>query len=215
MNKTLLSIAAAVAVALTVPAFAQQKAPEAPKAPEKKIAIPGWSVKSQAPGQYLGKDRLIGAKVVNKDGQVIGDIEDLIINSGNEIEGVIMGVGGFLGAGEKKVGVRYSGLKFDTKDGKTTVSLPGATKEVLAALEPYKRAEAKKTLTQKAVEKAKELTDKTKETVKDASKKAGEATKAAADKASEAAKGAMEKGKEAVKPAEKATAPAAGEPAKK
>jgi len=197
MNKTILGLAAAAAVALTLPALAQQKAPEA-SAPEKKVAIPSWSVKAQAPGQYLGKDRLIGAKVVNKDGQIIGDIEDVIVNSGNEIDGVIMGVGGFLGAGEKKVGVRYSGLKFETKDGKTTVSLPGATKEVLAALEPYKRAEPKKSLAQKALEKGKELTDKTKETVKDAAGKASEASKAALEKGKEATKAAVEKTKEVV-----------------
>lgn len=154
--------------------------------------------------EYLAKDRLIGAKVHDKDGKIVGDIEDLIVSNDNQIVGVIMGVGGFLGAGEKKVGVRYSALRFATKDGKTTVSLPSATKEVLTALAPMKRLEPKKSLKERALEKAKELTDKTKETVKDASKKAGEATKAAAEKASEAAKGAIEKGKEAVKPAEPA-----------
>jgi sporulation protein YlmC with PRC-barrel domain len=113
---------------------------------------------SQQPNQYLARDRLIGARVINKDGQTVGTIDDLIINSREQVEGVIMGVGGFLGVGEKKIGVRLSALRFSTKDGMTTITLPQATKEMLTALEPYQRAVPKKTLLQRAREKAKELT---------------------------------------------------------
>jgi sporulation protein YlmC with PRC-barrel domain len=200
MKKTLLSVAAAVALAASVPAFAQQAG----------VAIPkNTFFKGQAVDQYLVRDRLIGNKVYNKDGQIIGDIEDVIVNSGNQVEGIIMGVGGFLGAGEKKVGVRYSALQRSTKDGKTTWTLPVATKEVLAALEPYKRAEPKKSLVERAREKAKELTDKTKESAGPALEKAKEATKGAYEKAKEATSGAIEKGKEMIDTAKEKAAPTA------
>jgi sporulation protein YlmC with PRC-barrel domain len=183
MNKFLLSAAVAATLALALPAIAQQKAPEAPK-----VQIPTKTfVKEQRPGQTLARDRLIGAKVLNKEGNVIGDIEDLILDGDNKIIGVVMGVGGFLGAGEKKVGVQYGALVFGTKDAKPTISLPLATKEVLAALEPYKRLEPRATLLQRAADKAKELADKTKETVKDATKKAGETAADLTKKAKEAA----------------------------
>jgi sporulation protein YlmC with PRC-barrel domain len=174
MPRFTFGLAAIAAVVLAAAAFAQSG----------KVTIPPKTFfKGQEATQYLAKDRLIGAKVLNKDGQVIGDIEDLILTTDNRIDGVIMGVGGFLGAGEKKVGVRYSALKFETKDGKATVSLPQATKEVLAALDPYKRAEPRKSALERAAEKAKELGDKTKETVKDATQKATEAAKDAYGKA--------------------------------
>jgi hypothetical protein len=176
MSKLMMSIAAATAVALCAVGASAQQTP----APVKKVMIPAKTFyKGQEATQYLVRDKLIGAKVRNKEGQTIGDIEDVIVGSDNKVEGVIMGVGGFLGVGEKKIGVRYSALKFETKDGKTTVTLPQATKEVLAALEPYKRAEPKKTMVQRATETAKDVADKAKE----ATKKAGEAAKGAYDKA--------------------------------
>jgi sporulation protein YlmC with PRC-barrel domain len=200
MNKIAMSLVAAAAVAVTLPAFAQAPkaptpAPSATSAPAVKIPTNTF-YRGQGPTQYLAKTRLIGAKVLNKDGVIIGDIEDLILGNDNKIDGVIMGVGGFLGAGEKKIGVRYEALKIERKEGKQTVSLPQATKEVLAALEPYQNAEAKKTMVERAKEKAKELSDK----VKDggALDKAKEVGKAAVDKTKELGSKAVETGKQVI-----------------
>lgn len=173
MSKLAIHIAAVAAFALVGPVAFAQKAPE-------KVVIPAKTFyKGQEATQHLAKDRLIGAKVHNKDGQVIGDIEDLILTSDGRVDGVIMGVGGFLGVGEKKIGVRYPALKFETKDGQTSVSLPGGSKEVLAALEPYHYADQRKSM----VDRAKEMADKTKGAIKDATQKAGDAAKNAYDKA--------------------------------
>lgn len=137
MHKLALALLASAALAL--PALAQQKKEE-PKKEAAKVAIPtNTFFKGLTASQYLASDRLIGAKVTNKDGQTVGTIDDLIISSGGQVEGVVMGVGGFLGVGEKKVGVRMGALKISTADGKTTVSLPGATKEMLAAVPAYQR----------------------------------------------------------------------------
>lgn len=179
MNKKLLSVFAAVAVAASIPAIAQQKAPEtATPAAAAKVSVPnGVFYKGQQVDQFSAKERLLGAKVVNKAGEPVGDIEDIILASGaNKIDGVIIGVGGVLGVGEKKIGVQFKALTITTKDGKRTIMLD-TTKEVLAAVQAYKYAEPPKTLLQKA----------------------GEATQAAAKKAGEVTKGAVEKAKEAVK----------------
>jgi sporulation protein YlmC with PRC-barrel domain len=138
MHKFALGLALVAGAALALPALAQKK-----DDPPKKVAIPGNTfLKAQLSNQYMARQRLIGAKVVNKDGQGVGDIEDLIVGDGGRIEGVIMGAGGFLGVGEKKIGIRFSALKVTTADGKTTVSLPAATKEMLGAVEPYQRTGA-------------------------------------------------------------------------
>ena len=207
MKKLALS-ALALAAVLASPVLAQQKAPEAGKsaapavAAEKKVVVPtGVFYKGQGPMQYLAKDRLIGAKVQNSQGQIIGDIEDLIIDrNSNEVQGVVMGTGGFLGAGEKKVGVRLSALKVESKDGKIIISLPQATKEVLGALAPYERSGPKKGIVEKATEKVKELSDKTKETAAPALEKAKEVGKAAVDKTKEVTKSAVDTAKDAAKP---------------
>ena len=127
--------------ALALPAAAQKK--EEPKKDAPKAAIPKDTFfKGQTANQYLAGEQLIGAKVTNKDGQTIGTITDLIVGAGEKIEGVVLGVGGFLGVGEKKVGVRVAALKITRTDGKLAISLPVATKEMLSALEPYQRAGA-------------------------------------------------------------------------
>lgn len=191
MNKLALGLAAA-ALTFAGAAVAQDKAAKAP------VTIPsGVFFKGQQANQILARDFLVGAKVRNDTGQIIGDIEDLILNDQNQIEGVIMGTGGFLGAAEKKVGVRLSALKISESGGKTTVTLPAATKDVLKALEPYKRAKAPKSMMDRAMEKAQELYDKSAETSKEAYQTAKEQAGPTLQKAKEAAGQAYEKGKEA------------------
>jgi len=196
MNKTILSFAAALAIAAAVPAVAQQTAP----APG--VAIPkGVFFKGQSQGQILARDRLLGLSVHNASGQIIGDVEDLIIGPGNEVQGVVMGTGGFFGAGEKKVGVRIGAIQISTKEGKTVLTLPAATKEVLAALEPYKRAEPRRSLADRARDKAQELTDKTKDSAGPAYEQAKEKAKRAYESAREQAGPAYEQAKEKAKQA--------------
>lgn len=204
MRKTLSSLAMIGVVMAAVPALADDKA-----------AVPANTFyKGQQADQYLAKDLLLTAKVHNSEGKVIGDIEDLIITSDNRVEGVIMGVGGFLGVGEKRLGVRLSALKISEKNGKPWVTLPGATHDVLKSLDAYKRAQPAKSLFDRAMEKAQEIHDKTVDSSKDAYQaakeqagptleKAKEATKQAYDKAKEAGKEAYDKAKDAVqKPAD-------------
>ena len=224
MSRFIIGAAVSTVLALSAPAFAQAPTapvatPPAASAPAPATAtapMPATNTKIPAnvfyrglgPQQYAAKDKLIGANVVNKEGVVIGDIKDLIMNTSNEVEGVILGTGGILGAGEKLVGVRYGALVFSKKDGTTTISLPAATKDVIAALEPYGRGE-KKSLLQKAQDKVKALSDKTKEGAGPAFEKAKEAARTAADKAKELGKAAVEKGKEAVEVAKEKATPAA------
>jgi sporulation protein YlmC with PRC-barrel domain len=129
------AVALLALAALVAPALSQ------PKETAKKLSIPANTfLKGPATSQYLAGQQLIGAKVVDKDGQAIGTISDLIVGSGDRIEGVLLGVGGFLGVGEKRLGVRLSALKISKTDGKLTITFPAATKEMLAAAEPYQPA---------------------------------------------------------------------------
>jgi vacuolar-type H+-ATPase subunit H len=186
MNKGVLVLAAAAAL-WTLPAFAQT------------ATVPqDVFVTTQGEGQYLAKDLLLGAKVHNAEGAIVGDIEDLILNADNQIEGVIMGVGGFAGFGEKRIAVALPALQIKNESGIVIVSLPQATKETLDALPEFERKQPPKSLIDRAIEKAKELSDKGKVTAKDAYEKAKEEAGPAIEKASDAAKKTYE---ESVKPA--------------
>jgi hypothetical protein len=133
-----LSLALLLAAALAVPALAQQK--EEPKKDAAKVTVPtNTFFKGQTASQYLASEQLIGVKVTDKGGQTIGTISDLIVGSGDKIEGVILGVGGFLGVGKKEIGVRLGALKIGKADGRVTISFPAATKEMLAAVGAYER----------------------------------------------------------------------------
>lgn len=154
-------------------------------------------LKGQEESQWLAKDLLLTTKVINQDGQIVGDVEDIILDANNQIVGVIIGTGGFVGFGEKPVGVRISALEVTEKDGMRVFRLPQATKETLAAIEPYQRRTPPKALLDRAMEKARELSSKTAATTKDAYEKAKEKAAPAFERAKEAAKEAYERAKEA------------------
>jgi sporulation protein YlmC with PRC-barrel domain len=156
---------------------------------------------TQGGGQILARDFLLGNQVYNADGKIIGDIEDLILNSNNQIEGVVMGTGGFAGFGEKHVGVVLSALQIKNDNGKITVTLPQATKEVLEALEPFKRSTPQKSLLDRAIAKAQELSDKGSVTAKDAYDKAKEEAGPALEEAKKQAKDTYEEIKKEAGPA--------------
>jgi PRC-barrel domain len=211
MHRGMLALAA-VAAFWTLPAFADP------------VTIPqDVFLTTQGDGQYLAKDLLLGAKVHNAEGQIVGDVEDLILNGDNQVQGVVMGVGGFAGFGEKRVGVGLAALQIKNENGVVTVSLPQATKEVLEALAPFERKTPPKSIVDRAIEKAKELSDKGSVTAKDAYEKAKVEAGPALEKAQEAAKKtyeedvkpALEKAQEATKDAYEAAKKAIDAPADK
>jgi PRC-barrel domain len=138
MSRWLPALLLTAALALPAPARTQEPPKEAAKA----AIPPNTFFKGQTSSQYLAGEQLIGAKVTNKDGQTIGTISDLIVGSGDKIDGVILSVGGVLGVGEKKIGVRLGALKLSKAEGKLAVSLPSASKEILGAVPAYEKAGA-------------------------------------------------------------------------
>lgn len=163
---------------------------------------------TQGDDQYLARNFLLFAKVQDADGQIIGDVEDLILNGDNQVVGVVMGTGGFIGLGEKRIAVHLSALQIENEDGKVRVKLPQATKEVLDALPAFERKQPPKSLFDRAIERAKELSAKSSVTARDAYERAKEEARPRLKRARESAEKAYE---EDVKPAlEKARKAAEG-----
>jgi hypothetical protein len=125
--KTAVSLAAlSVAVGFVPQVLAQTPAPqrspsttEVPKAP-----VPGQIVMQEA-STVLAKQDLIGQTVYAPDKAKIGTISDLLLSKdGKSVEGFLIGVGGFLGIGEKTVALKLDKLKMTTAaDGPMELSM--------------------------------------------------------------------------------------------
>ena len=91
-------------------------------------------------GATLASD-LIGSAVYgseNKDADMIGDINDIVITPEGEVASVIIGVGGFLGIGEKDVAVEYDTIKWVDRDGERWI-VANMSREQLEAAPAFDR----------------------------------------------------------------------------
>ena len=66
-------------------------------------------IRLQSENSILASE-LLGAPVYSPSEELIGDIEDVILTLDGEVEGVVIGVGGFLGIGKKLVAVEMSAV---------------------------------------------------------------------------------------------------------
>ncbi|KMO31811.1 PRC-barrel domain-containing protein [Methylobacterium aquaticum] len=62
--------------------------------------------------------RLVGKNLYNNKNETVGEIEDLVIDNGKTVTGVVVSVGGFLGMGERYVVVDPSSIFLHKADGK-------------------------------------------------------------------------------------------------
>lgn len=84
---------------------------------------------------------LIGKSVYNNatdDAEAVGDINDIVISPNGTAEAVIIGVGGFLGIGEKDVAVDFDKVSWADRNGERWI-IVDATKEQLEAAPAYER----------------------------------------------------------------------------
>ncbi len=84
--------------------------------------------------------RILGTKVTNAQNEAIGDIADLVIVDGKTVQAVVLGVGGFLGIGERYVAVSPDSVTL-IRDGDGWKATVNATKDDLnkAAAFDYKK----------------------------------------------------------------------------
>ena len=100
---------------VTLPAWAQTN-PPAPSSTPPTTAAPAQSGSGQfltqeKPGQWRAS-KLRGLDVYNNSNEKIGDIREVLLNRDGKAEAVVIGVGGFLGIGERDVALPFSAIKF-------------------------------------------------------------------------------------------------------
>lgn len=121
MNRILLSTTAAIALIATSAIAGDTAAmkPETDAASGASGGVYEFEFHTLAPTQTTGflASNMIGKSVLTgeaDDAATIGDINDVIIGRDGSVRAVIVGVGGFLGIGEKEVAVEMERLTFVT-----------------------------------------------------------------------------------------------------
>jgi sporulation protein YlmC with PRC-barrel domain len=89
--------------------------------------------------QVMSASDYIGKTVYDQAGNNIGEVNDLIVSGDGNVEAVILGVGGFLGIGEKDVAVNTQAVQM-VQDGDNQRLVVQATKETLEAAPTYDRS---------------------------------------------------------------------------
>ena len=80
-------------------------------------AATGDKFMPQQQDSELLASNLIGSTVYSAAGDNLGDINDIVFaKDGSKIDAVVLGVGGFLGMGEKNVAVSFSALQESTDE---------------------------------------------------------------------------------------------------
>jgi sporulation protein YlmC with PRC-barrel domain len=149
-------IASALVLSLAAaPAFAQTTQPaetpatSSPAQMNDRATTPGGTAATDAPaagqpdgyiarqmeGEHLASN-LLSKKVYNNADEEIGTISDLVMDAEGKITAVIIGVGGFLGVGQKNVAISFANVQETTKDNERHF-LVNMTKEQLDQAPSY------------------------------------------------------------------------------
>ena len=123
---------------LTTGAMAQQSPPPTNNPATQPPARTAQPPTQEAKGPWLASS-FMRSSVYNMAGERIGDVNDLALDESGKVIAVIIGVGGFLGIGEKEVSMNLTEIKrMVHSDGKTYFTV-NATKDQLKAAPDYKR----------------------------------------------------------------------------
>ena len=121
------------------PVLAQQSPAPAPTPPAP-AATPAPATRAQttttAPIATAGQwraSKLIGLNVYNDQNEKLGDINEILLDQSGKATGVVIGVGGFLGMGQREILVTMDKLKFVNEPVRTTATTTTTTRPATTA----------------------------------------------------------------------------------
>ena len=94
-------------------------------------------LKSSVPASSLTVTDWYKQTVYDKSNNKVGEIKDVLVSRDGQINALIVGVGGLLGAGEKDVAVNFSAVKQTMKDNKVYLTM-NANKDALKSAPGFK-----------------------------------------------------------------------------
>lgn len=142
MSGTALSQTAPAPAENTVPLTVTNKELFKPAAGTPAAAQDAAALTKALEGQILASG-FIGKPVYNGDGdnaETIGKLNDLVIGPDGMVQAAVIGVGGFLGVGEKDVAVAPNQLKLSTRSDGNSWLVLNTTKDQLSAAPAFERS---------------------------------------------------------------------------
>ncbi|MCC6912447.1 MAG: PRC-barrel domain-containing protein [Rhodospirillaceae bacterium] len=103
-------------------------------------ATAGTAASTTMPMGRAEAGKLIGQSVENTAGDRIGEVEAVNIGTDGKVTSVIVGVGGFLGVGERDVALGWKDLQITDNGGKVVANL---SKSNLESMKAYKYSDPK------------------------------------------------------------------------
>jgi hypothetical protein len=110
------------------------------------LAQSGGFVQKQA-GSEWRSSKLVGTAVYGPSDERIGDVNEVLIDKSGSVHAVVIGVGGFLGVGEKDVAVPFKSLNIKRTDNSDKIDRISVryTKDQLKQAPAFKYYEASNT----------------------------------------------------------------------
>lgn len=124
MFKTYMTAGIVGSALLATAAFAQSPSTST-TAPAAAPAIASDSTSASFNGNWR-TSKVVGLNVYNEANESLGSINDLLTDKEGNIKAVVIGVGGFLGVGERLIAVPYDRIKFSNEPVKMNTASSGS-----------------------------------------------------------------------------------------
>jgi sporulation protein YlmC with PRC-barrel domain len=125
LMRSKLLIGGLLASVMIIPALAQSNPPASAANPAPMSATTAPAPRAHS--DVWRSSKLIGLNVYNDKNEKLGDINEILLDKSGKVEGVVIGVGGFLGMGEHDIKVDMSKLKFMDEPVRTSATTTTAT----------------------------------------------------------------------------------------
>ena len=126
---------------MAIPAMAQDSTTEQMKNAPPAVAEPNNAATAPKGDKMttgeISASELLDENIVNAANESVGDVNDVILDANGKVASIIVGVGGFLGMGEKDVALSFDQLSFARDNDSQLVVTTNATKESLQAAPSY------------------------------------------------------------------------------
>lgn len=147
-----IALAAVASMTLSAPLLAQMAPPAStapstvsPSAPNNAPALTTDMFYNEVwtPAHWRATEAM-GMSVYNRAGERIGEIDDVLVDGSGRVMAAVVGVGGFLGMGERKVAVTFRSFEMMREaNGKPRLTVD-LTKSALQSAPEYKPTDAAK-----------------------------------------------------------------------
>jgi sporulation protein YlmC with PRC-barrel domain len=130
MRSTIIAIGLLASTALVSAASAQTPNNSTTSSPSAASSATTATTSHKSYSDQWRASKLIGLDIYNEQNEKLGDISEILLDKTGKVDGVIIGVGGFLGVGTREIKVSMDKLKFVDEPVRTSSSsstrAPGA-----------------------------------------------------------------------------------------